>query len=321
LRNFAIDDNVWVVDLHEEKSYQSTIKNILCISDFYTVSTVEQEDVVEQFLSSIESRAKSVIDSIRNKMQIPKGSDRETLNQFLASLHLRGPHMRQGVLEIFESTLQWSKDFMVSDTNLLTPMIEKAEEYGLTKKQAQEILRDCKVEAKPPREYYISLFMDMLPRISLILGKMSMRIFIIPPSSNYRFITCDHPFAMEYSTPNPIPQYGRAFADKDLFIFVPISPLTCLVLGYDLEPGVVPALHGRSIAGINASMIIATSRYVISHSKNFAWLKPDHTISRSMHELFELISDDKRNKPHIKTGSKVIPHSDWNLLKGKPANT
>lgn len=323
LRNFAIDDTVWVVDLHQEKSYQSTIKNTLCVSDFYTVSTLEQdqEDVVEKLLSLIESRAKPVIDSIRNEMRIPEGAERKVLDQFLASLHLRGPHLRQGILEFYESTLQWAKDFMVSETNLMVPMIEKAGEYGLTKKQAEEILRDSKVVAKLPREHYIALFMDLLPRISSILGKMAIRIFITPPSSSYRFVTCDHPFAMEYAKPNPTPQYGRAFADKDLFIFVPISPLTCLVLGYDLEAGVVPASRGRSIAGINASMIIATSRYVISRSKDFAWLKPNLTISHSTQELFELFGEDKRNRSHVKTGSKVMAHSDWNVLKGKPANT
>lgn len=323
LRNFAVDDTVSVIDLHEEKSYQSNVNNILCVSNFYSISTLEQgqEDIVEQFLSTIESRAKPVIESIRNEMRIPEGSERQTLNQFLASLHLRGPHMRQGILEVYESTFQWAKDFIVSDTNLMAPMIEKAGEYGLPKKEAREILRRSKVTAKLPREQYIALFMDLLPRISFILGKMSMCIFIIPSSSSYRFITCDHPFAMEYASPNPLPQYGRAFADRDLFIFVPISPLTCLVLGYDLEPKVVPALRGRSIAGINASLIIATSRYVISHSKDFAWLRPNRTISRSTQELFELFSDDKRNRPHIKTGSKVTAHSDWNILQGKPAKT
>jgi len=320
LRNFATNDTVWVTDLHEKKSYQSSVKNILCVRDFYTVSLVEpdHDDCIEQILSSIESDAKPVVDSIRNEMRIPEGPERKVLNTFLASMHLRGPHFRQGMLEVFESTLQWFKDFTISDTKFGSSMIKEAEKYGLTQEQSREILQNCKVVANLPREQYIAIFLDLLPRITYILSKMAMQVLIIDLSYKYRFITCDHPFAMEYTAPNPTP-YGRGFVDKDLHIFVPISPLTCLVFDYESESGVFPVLSPKSIAGINASMIIATSRYLISGFKDLVWLKPDCSLTTSQEELIKQFSEMKKNRPHIAVGQlPVTARSQWNVLKGKP---
>jgi len=254
-------------------------------------------------------------------MRIPEGKERKALNIFLASLHLRGPHFRQGMLEVFESTLQWVKDFTISNTKLGSSMIKEAEKYNLTQEQAREILQKSKVVANLPREQYIAIFLDLLPRITYILGKMVMKILIIDPSSKYRFVTCDHPFAMEYTASNPTPQYGRGFIDKDLRILIPISPLTCLFFDYNSEPAVVPLSGSKSIAGINSSIVIATSRYIISETRDFVWLRPNQNLSSSTEELFEQFSEWKTKSPHIHIATSDRPttaRSQWNVLKGKP---
>jgi len=225
------------------------------------------------------------------------------------------------MLEVFESTAQWFKDFTISDTKFGSSMIKEAEKYNLTQEQAREYLQKSKVVANLPREHYIAIFLDVLPRITYILSKMVMKILIIKPNSKYRFVTCDHPFAMEYAAPNPTPQYGRGFIDKDLFILVPISPLTCLFFDYNSEPGIVPISGSKSIAGINTSIVIATSRYIISETRDIVWLRPNRSLSSSTEELFEQFSEWKRKSPHIHIATSnrpVTARSQWNVLKGKP---
>lgn len=44
LKNFSVDEKVWVIDFHSDlEPYRTNIVNALCISDFYTISTQDNE--------------------------------------------------------------------------------------------------------------------------------------------------------------------------------------------------------------------------------------------------------------------------------------
>ena len=106
LENFSDKDKAWVIDFHlDKKPYRTTLDNILCISDFYTITTKDnpQDDIVEQKFSQVEGDAKLVLDEIINNMKLPQKQDKEKLAVFLASLYVRTPLLRQMQLEMYES--------------------------------------------------------------------------------------------------------------------------------------------------------------------------------------------------------------------------
>lgn len=328
LHRFAEDNNIWVVDLHNKTIFRTSIENALCIRYFYTVQTVEnpQDDVIEKFLSAIESDVKPIIDRMLNEMIFPQGPDREILDIFVASLHLRGPHMRQTILEIHESGMRIFAQSIMSNEKTFSAMMNQAEKgigkkLDLTYEQAKEVYENSQISADIPRTYYVKNFLEFLPIIAVVLNKMTLRILFANPSGQDRFITGDHPFGIEFKTENPTPFLGRGLLDKDIRIFVPLSPLTCLALEYDVCPTVIPLLYPKDIAVINTIITLASSRYVISRSDEITWLKPDRSISRCSSELMNNLSALKKEQPHVEINLggkfKVVPRSDWNVLKGR----
>ena len=94
LEHFSENGKAWVIDFHSDKMpYLTSIENILCVSDFYTVATKNnpKDTGIEQAFSRVEAEAKPVIDNIRNNMVLPQGQDKEKLAVFLASLLVRSP--------------------------------------------------------------------------------------------------------------------------------------------------------------------------------------------------------------------------------------
>lgn len=328
LRRFGVDEKVWVVDFQSDKPpYVNGVINTLCIGDFYTVQTprVEDDDRVEQLLSRVEAEAKPVLDGLLDRMTIPSGEAKASLDAFLATLFLRGPHFRQLQLELYEGMVKILSRMHFSDETVFDRCWEdfKAERSNIdmTKEQARKVLDDSTIEGHISNESYVMSFLKSLPRMFAIFRAMTANVWWANPRTSARFITSDFPFVIEDKSTGifGMPPNGGLFS-SNVRVYVTISPFVCLTLEYDQGGNVYPVLDDSFVPIINSQLAISASRYVVSASKDIYWFK-EGRIHRSSEELQKEFYPKKLHTPLLgrsshKYAQPVVARRDWNKLRG-----
>lgn len=328
LKNFSVDEKVWVIDFHSDlEPYRTNIVNALCISNFYTISTKdnEKDDLFEKNFSRVETEVKPILDRLLKEKMIPEGRDKEKLVGYLACLFLIGPRFRQICLEFYESyhkllqTLEFSKEAVFD--KFWQEHLRNNAETTLTKDLARKFLDESVVEGYINRESYIMAFLRELQIVEPLFGKMSIKVLWGNPSVRPRFITGDFPFVfqdksnMKYG----MPAYG-GLLNKNARIYIPLSPLVCLMLEYERENAIYSITSREFIPEMNSQLALAVSRYVISGSEEIYWFK-NNKIRTSADELHSEFYPRKLEEPIIIIDSPsykktTIARRSWNKLKG-----
>jgi hypothetical protein len=328
LQHFARGGRVWVIDFQSDIApYQTGAANALCIKDFYTVSTQteKEDDTIEQLLSRIESAAKPVVERLLSDMALPEGRDKENLAVFLATLFLRGPHARQVQLELYEGMVKLFSDHYFANEDVFEEEWERfrvmCPKVKLTREEFQHFLDAIVVKGYMTRESYVELFVRTLPRQAALFNHMTLSVWWADPSSPARFVTGDFPFVFEDKSDRSfgIPLNGGLF-NKNVRIYVPLSPLTCLILEHGGESAIWPIREGTLIPITNSQVALSSTRYVVSQSSELYWYKNRET-HRSAEALHREFYPAKLNQPAIELMSvgesrTVTARSDWNKLKG-----
>ena len=328
LQHFADDGKIWVIDFQSEVGpYQTNTANALCIKDFYTVSTKteEQDDTVERYLSKIEGAAKPIIERLLKDMVIPEGRDKETLAVFLAALFLRGPHARQVQLELYEGMAKAFSDFYSSDEAAFErqweDFVTRHPETSLTKEEARSVLDDSVVEGFMTRESYVASFLRAFPKQAALFSHMVFKVWWADPSAPARFITGDFPFVFEDKSNRTfgMPING-GLLNKNVRVYIQLSPLTCLILEHGGENAIYPVRQSTWIPITNSQVSLSATRYVISCSNQVYWYK-DKQIHRSAEDLHKEFYPAKLRQPAIELmpfgrSREVTARSNWNKLKG-----
>lgn len=319
---------MWVLDFQSDRApYQTGTANALCIKDFYTVSTKTQkeDDTIEQLLSKIESTAKAVVERLLRDMTIPEGKDKENLAVFLATLFLRGPHARQIQLELYEGMVKLFSDHYFANGKVFEEEWERframCPRVKLTREEFHHFLDGLIVKGYMTRESYVELFVRTLPRQAALFDHMTLSVWWADPSSRARFVTGDFPFVFEDKSDRSfgIPLNG-GLLNKNVRIYVPLSPLTCLILEHGGESAIWPIRERTLIPITNSQVALSSTRYVVSESSELHWYK-NGEIHRSAETLHREFYPAKLNQPAIELMSvgesrKVTARSDWNKLKG-----
>lgn len=327
LRYFAVDEKVWVVDFHLDVApYCTNIINALCISDFYTVATEENErdDRLEINFSRVEGEAKPILDRLLKEMVIPEGGDKEKLAGFLACLWLRGPRERQLQLEFYESTAKHVDRFYWSDParfdEFWRQFKAKNPDSTITKELARKRADERIVEGFLTPEAYVQRFLRALPTQERLFRNMSFSVLWADPLSMPRFITGDFPFVVEDKCSGEcgIPTNG-GLLNRNVIIYVPVTPLVCLVLEHGGQPGIYPVPSGNLIPILNFKLALAASRYVVSSSERICWFKKKR-IHTSADELHRELYPRKLQEPLIRDAASpdetVVARRSWNKLRG-----
>lgn len=327
LKNFSEKEKAWVIDFHlNKKPYKTTLDNILCMSDFYTITTKDnpQDDIVEQKFSQVEGDAKPVLDKIINNMELPQKQDKEKLAVFLASLYVRTPLLRQMQLEMYESLIKCFMERHISSKDIYQEYVSKVEN-PIDEATAKRLWDERDIEGCISREGYIRMMLELWPTITAVFSHMTWSTHLADPLKPERFITGDFPFIIENKENRKFefPQY--LFANKYIKLYLPLSSLTCLTMEYDSKQAFNAVISPTFIPIINSQIAVHSQRYVVSKTKNISWYKAGH-VYNSADLLHKEFHPNKLNQPISEITNmqgrfeKAKPRPLWNKLKGDKPN-
>jgi len=326
LNRFSTDSQIWVHNFDKKTSYVSNTRDTACIADFYTVQTTNQDkdDVVESdLLSKIEGIGNPIIDSIINRMCLPKDQEKALFANYLAIMYTRSFWLRQLLLEVHEHLAQGCLKQLTEDEQFFIKTMEdykreKCKDFDLTFEQAKQVAEGCDISVDIARTHFVKEMMLSASKFVDIFSHMNLNLIYASPKGGHKFITADRPIAP--TTPGPCNVYKRWIDDPNAQLYFPLSSLSCLMIDFGPQPLILTATKSR-IASINRLIADECLYLAASQEKHFIWQRDNQTISDSPEELFHLLSDNKKTQPLLNKihGQNMTTkcRSDVNLLKGK----
>lgn len=326
LKRFADGEQVWVHNFQQKASYINNISDAACIADFYTVQTKEKQkdDSVEKaLLAPIEGVGNPIIKKMINKMHIPTGKEKALFANYLAITYARGIWFRQILLEVYEHFANYLVEKLITDEQFFNQTMENfRKETGinedLTFEQAKEVHENSETGVNIPRTYYVKEMMLYAAPLVNVFYHMNFNLIYVPPFSKAKFITSDKPIAV--MTNSPLGKYEKWLEDPEALLYFPLSSHSCLMLDFKKEPKVISAKRSN-VASINGLIANECVQISLSQEQGFIWLRKNMTVSDSVDELFDLLSEDKKTQPRVNNifGQKLKSkcRSDINVLRGK----
>lgn len=137
LKGFAAGKKIQVLDFHTGRVFPAMVNNAAVHKDFYTVKSEELEpDIFENWLSSVEAKAATIIRKVEEGDWPLKVQDRETLAFFMVLQQQRGKGSRD-MLERMKSTAMGLLT-LVKGFESFSEELEDFFPEGLTKEQKQK---------------------------------------------------------------------------------------------------------------------------------------------------------------------------------------
>lgn len=304
----------------------NNITDAACIADFYTVKTIEEnkDDAVEaNLLAPIEAIGNPIIQKMIDKMYIPIGHEKFLFSNYLAIMYARGMWFRQILLEVNEHFANVLVKKLVTNEKLFNQTMEglKKEtgiDEDMTFEQAKEVYANSDTSMKISRTYYVKEMMLYAAPLVNIFYSMNFNLIYAPPLSKARFISSDKPIAA--MTNGPLGKYNTWLEDPDAVLYFPLSSRTCLMLNFKKKPQILPS-RASNIASVNGLLASECVQVVVSQEHSFVWLRKNGTVSDSVDELYDLLSENKKTQPRVNNifGQKPKSRcrSDINILRGK----
>jgi hypothetical protein len=149
---------------------------------------------------------------------------------------------------------------------------------GITREDALEWARNTKVAWPPTGHLQVQL-----PSFGTILDLLTERSWLVTYAPDgVDFVCTDEPVVILPAGTRPV-EAPRGFASADAPVLMPVGRQHAL-LGMWPAEGDDPAWHGmhvdaRTVATMNTCMLVRATRFVVSATNNFAWLRDNGTVA------------------------------------------
>lgn len=321
LERFTSKGEIYSFDIVEKKVFQTKPINIAHLRDFYTVDHKDKskENVVEEYFSEIEGRAKPILEQWIKTMKLPIQKEWHILSEFIAGMSLRVPEFRKKYLEINQYMADLTVHLAFSSEEAYKRTREQyfqntGNELNLEYEEAKRICENpslYQIVLHPNK--YISTMMKCIPEITQIIVQMTPMLLLA--TDKYRFITSDNPVVMINGSKNEPTYMSCGWRIKNVLVYFPISPFTCIILLWGKEYTVLSA-NDDVVTSVNSHLLWHSTRYVYSEREQLGWYKGGK-IYCDNELLFNELSDTKKKKSSSMYGP--IPQTersfDLNLIR------
>lgn len=285
LEPFTRDRFLWIYDRRQNQYRHEQPRNTTVRTHYYSlIDERGNKDVrVEEAFSAVEGLAKPIVKKVIGGERLtPREHFR--LSFHLGLLYCRGPRYQRAVNELITGHLR-----MLVLRNLTDPVASK---HFTNPDSEAEYVRSDRFKYELNRNGTIQ---EMLRHGKEIGGELFCRRWQVakaPPGA--AFVTCDVPFGIIKTWPNPEP---LAILADDVITAVPLSPEACLlIMGPDAAP------KPLDVTEINLAVLRETEDYAIARDKE------------DLEPLIKLAGlDDPERRPRMVV--EEFPSPDGNPMK------
>lgn len=252
------------------KIVKITPENAAIIKDYYSIDdprSEEDENLVEELLSVVESYSAPVIKKIKAKEDI-SDEDREKFSIFLAYMFTRVPHHRQMTEDIYGKGMKSWLMALASHKEGFKSHIKKYEEdtgkkIGFPVEKLREFLIDeskYEVRAHPN----VSLdFISFALKIAPIF--LDMKWSFWEATENYKYLTSDNP--LYYHDRTAPPGQGIGLINENIEVYFPVSRDLMFFGCWNNIQGYKKS-DSNNVKGWNRNTIVYASRFVYSPQRS-----------------------------------------------------
>jgi Protein of unknown function (DUF4238) len=290
---------LWIYD-RERKEFRRQPPNKTAVEkDFYTVQNEkgEKDYSVEEYLSTIESKAKDAIVKLEKRGEISP-DERLYLAHFVALLMVRSPKFNRVVNEIADAAAKHIVKHAIPTVEAAGQLVRQYSAKTGTKEISPEsmfeFIQDEKFKMAMNRDFVIGAMLDQAHKVTLEVAMMDW--MIVHADKRTAFITTDEPIG--FIVPDEFRQSGEpvlGLGSQKITKLVPLTQAVALLLGrcgggfghFDFS--------SEQIRDFNITVATECDRYVIGR---------DEALVRSV------VKESKVDKTNPGTRMKVehIPH-------------
>lgn len=262
------DDQLWVFDRKQNKSWPTKPANIGHERDFYRVDIDGVElDAVEKELSQLEAQSAEALRRISVTRKMAEGEDLTRLLVFVALQITRVPQFRRMYESSMAQSTKWQGKMALSHPRFFGQFVEEMQKQGkevpdeITRESLLEFLKDeSRYTIEIPREASIQNMAEMADFLVPVLAKRSWSLLVAKDGKD-DFVCSDRPVILVPTRPHLPPFIG--FGVPDTEVIMPLNRQMALVGHWDREGQVCEA--DRMIVGlINQRMLDFSERFIYS---------------------------------------------------------
>lgn len=288
LRNFTDNKGLlWVFDRGTNEYRQQHPVNTALQNDYYTFRDKDEQKhaEIEELFSSIEGKAKPVIDKL-DRGNIITLEEKEILASFISFQKTRVPDFEKTINELSEKGMKKIVQMNLSSKEGAESFIKKYKKDTGKKIEMEKLIdvaRNNEYSIEFQREWSLPMILSIGKELSKYFVNMDW-VFLQAPQ-NSSFITCDSPFSLvPPDNHNSQSLYGFGLTTPGTKKQIPLSPKTCLVM---LDYG-----HKILSKKIDRALIRIINSITARNSDRFVIAKDEALLKR----IVEITKVDKWKK-------------------------
>lgn len=286
-----LDGDLYVLDQRQRKRWGPVRPaNTARQHDFYAIDARPDADpiVIERALGDIEAKCSTVVHSVIKRKELPTGTDRDILLNFVALMAVRVPAIRNAVSGVIDNVMKHLTRTMLKSEegwqrfNRACEGSDKKDD--LTHEEMKASVDGDEYTVNLDRSWHVGMMLELGSKLVLSLAQRNWSIWIAEDDAP-DLICSDKPVCLTWYTSQP-PPLPPGFDLRGTAVIMPINRNIAISGTFEDQPP-KSTLDKHDVATVNRSTREYASQ-IYSSEAEFLWAMTDERVG-SASDLMEML--------------------------------
>lgn len=290
LRNFAVDEQVYVFNSKTEKLFRTSIRNIAGERDLYKLEGGNDSQLAEKAFSEIEAHVTPILSKIITEQKLPskESDDFISLLYFIAVLFVRHPDYLENIEDFISRTMEIATDVALHHIPKEGKMLLDGQ--FITKEQAIDAIKakeEGRIKLHVPRDQGVATSLSSIEKLTELLV---MRDWCLLVADVNLFVTSSKPVMLLWDDLSLNLKHPPGFGLMNTTVHFIISPKLALI-GKCVPVKESCVIDSKGVAGVNGLFGFYNPQLLISQSnESFIQLGAELVQFKNLESVFSKIN-------------------------------